>query len=89
MGWDLLLTGAEVIDVGGGHLGRFDIAVQSGRVAAVAPSLDGPAAQRLDLTGKLITPGPGRPAHPCVRRRRLLGYQTRPDRLAQRRDDLG
>ena len=57
MGWDLLLTGAEVIDVGGGHVGRFDVAVRSGRIAAVAPRLDGPAAQRLDLTGKLITPG--------------------------------
>ncbi len=57
MSWDLLLTGAEVIDVGGGHVGRFDIAVQAGRVAAIAPGLTGHAAQRLDLSGKLVTPG--------------------------------
>jgi len=56
-GWDLLLTGAEVIDVGGGHVGRFDIAVRAGRVAAIAPSLTGHAVQQLDLSGKLVTPG--------------------------------
>jgi dihydroorotase len=57
MGWDLLLQGAKVIDVGGGHVGRFDIALQAGRVAEVAPRLEGRAAQTLDLTGKLVTPG--------------------------------
>ncbi len=57
MGWDLLLTGAQLIDPGGGNVGRFDVAVRGGRVAAVAARLSGEAAVHLDLSGKLLTPG--------------------------------
>ncbi|HEX6351771.1 amidohydrolase/deacetylase family metallohydrolase [Actinophytocola sp.] len=58
MSADLLLSGGDVVDVGGGHVGRFDIAVRGGRIAAVAPDLPHEAAQEvIDVTGKLVTPG--------------------------------
>jgi dihydroorotase len=58
MEYDLLLTGGDVIDVGGGHIGRFDVAINGGRVAAVAADLPRDSARELaDVTGKLVTPG--------------------------------
>jgi dihydroorotase len=58
MSFDLLLIGADVIDVGGGHVGRFDVATRDGRIAAVARALPATAAREVvDVTGKLITPG--------------------------------
>ena len=56
--YDLLLAGGDVIDVGGGHVGRFDVAISGGRVAAVAEALPAGAARRvLDVSGKLVVPG--------------------------------
>jgi dihydroorotase len=58
MSYDLLLAGGEVIDVGGGHVGRYDVGVRGGRIAAVAPALPREAAREVvDAGGKLITPG--------------------------------
>jgi dihydroorotase len=58
MSFDLLLAGADVVDVGGGHVGRFDVAVHGGRIAAVAPELpQDDARDVVDVTGKLVTPG--------------------------------
>lgn len=58
MSYDLLLAGGEVIDVGGGHVGRLDVGVRGGRIAAVAPALPRHAAREvIDAGGKLITPG--------------------------------
>ncbi|WP_188193316.1 amidohydrolase/deacetylase family metallohydrolase [Nonomuraea sp. SYSU D8015] len=58
MSYDLLLAGGEVIDVGGGHVGRFDVGVRGGRIAAVAPGLPRHTAREvIDARGKLITPG--------------------------------
>jgi dihydroorotase len=55
---DLLLTGADVIDAGGGHVGRYDVAVHDGRIAAVAPDLPRVGARQVvDLAGRLLTPG--------------------------------
>lgn len=54
---DLLLAGGYVIDPGGGHIGRYDVAVAHGRVAAVAPDLPRDAREVVDVTGKLVTPG--------------------------------
>lgn len=58
MSYDLLLAGGDVVDPGGGHIGRCDVAVRGGRIAAVAPSLleDG-AREVIDVRGKLVTPG--------------------------------
>ncbi|WP_113701343.1 amidohydrolase/deacetylase family metallohydrolase, partial [Nonomuraea lactucae] len=58
MSYDLLLAGGEVIDVGGGHVGRYDVGVRGGRIAAVAPDLPRHAAREVvEVRGKLITPG--------------------------------
>jgi dihydroorotase len=55
---DLLLAGGRVVDVGGGHVGHFDVAVKGGRIAAVGPSLPYDSARKvLDVTGLLVTPG--------------------------------
>jgi len=58
MSYDLLLSGGEVIDVGGGHLGRADVAVRGGRVAAVGAGLSRAEAREVvDVGGKLVVPG--------------------------------
>lgn len=54
---DLLLVGGDVIDPGGGHIGRYDVAVAKGRIAAVGPDLPREAHQVVDVSGKLVTPG--------------------------------
>jgi dihydroorotase len=58
MAYDLLFAGGEVVDVGGGHVGRYDVAVRGARIAAVAPDLPRAEARVvIDVTGKLVTPG--------------------------------
>jgi dihydroorotase len=57
MPYDLLLTGGDVLDVGGGHTGRYDVAVRDGRIAEVAPELPRDAREIVDVTGRLVTPG--------------------------------
>ncbi|WP_229402701.1 amidohydrolase/deacetylase family metallohydrolase [Micromonospora okii] len=58
MTWDLLLTGGDLLDPGAGRSGRHDIAVRDGRIAAVAPELPrAGAAEVVDVTGLLVTPG--------------------------------
>jgi dihydroorotase len=54
---DLLLIGGDVIDPGGGHEGRLDVAVHDGRIAAVGPDLPRAATTIVDVSGRLITPG--------------------------------
>ncbi|MFC6021973.1 amidohydrolase/deacetylase family metallohydrolase [Plantactinospora solaniradicis] len=57
-GWDLLLTGGELLDPGSGRTGRHDVAVRNGRIAMVAPRLPrDDAAEVTDVTGRLVTPG--------------------------------
>src|SRR3954447_3394376 len=55
--YDLLFTGGDVLDPGGGHAGRLDVAVAAGRIAAVGADLPAGAARRVDVTGRLLTPG--------------------------------
>jgi dihydroorotase len=55
--YDLLFRGGEVIDPGGGHAGRLDVAVRAGRIAAVGPELDGDARTVVDAAGRIVTPG--------------------------------
>jgi dihydroorotase len=54
---DLLLTGGRVLDPATGLDGAFDIAVTDGRISAVAPSIDAPATEVIDCTGRLVLPG--------------------------------
>jgi dihydroorotase len=55
--YDLLFTGGEVLDPGGGHSGRLDVAVRDGLIAEVAPELPRRATSIIDVSGRTITPG--------------------------------
>jgi len=57
MPYDLLLTGATVIDPSQNLNGPYDVAITGDQIVALSDSLDGPAKQTLDLTGKILTPG--------------------------------
>ncbi len=57
MDFDLLLRGGTVVDPGRAVHAPMDVGFAGGRVAAVAPRLDGNAADVADVSGKLVTPG--------------------------------
>src|SRR4051794_24662618 len=58
MRFDLLIKGGELVDPGGGRVGRFDVAVRRGRVAAVDAEIPADAAfDVLDASGLVVTPG--------------------------------
>ncbi len=58
MRFDLLLTGGDVVDPGGGRSGRLDVGVRAGRIEAVGHRLDrAGAAEVVDVHGKIVTPG--------------------------------
>ncbi|MGH9210684.1 MAG: N-acyl-D-amino-acid deacylase family protein, partial [Acidimicrobiales bacterium] len=55
--WDLLVRGGQVVDGRGRPPWIGDVAVKDGRIAAVAPHLDGDATEVLDATGLVVAPG--------------------------------
>ena len=56
--YDLLVSGGHVIDPANGIDGPADIAVQGGRIAAVAAQIDrGLASRAIDASGQIVTPG--------------------------------
>ena len=55
--YDLLLVGGRVIDPASGLDARRDLAIRAGRIAALAPELPRAAAQVVDVSGLLVTPG--------------------------------
>ena len=58
MRFDLLIRGGEVVDPGGGHEGRFDVALSRGRVAAVDRGIPADSAfEVIDAAGQYVTPG--------------------------------
>lgn len=58
MQFDLLIKGGEVIDPGGGHSGRLDVAIQGNRIAAVDHNIPADSAARVvDAAGQIVTPG--------------------------------
>jgi dihydroorotase len=58
MKYDLLLSGGFVIDPRNNINQICDVAVKDGKIALVAPNIDGSsAAEKIDVSGKLITPG--------------------------------
>jgi dihydroorotase len=58
MRFDLLIRGGEVVDPGGGHEGRLDVAITRGRIAAVDSDIPAEAAfQVIDAAGQYVTPG--------------------------------
>jgi dihydroorotase len=58
MDFDLVIRGGEVVDPGSGLLGRMDVGIRGGVIAAVDRSLptEGIGAT-LDATGQVVTPG--------------------------------
>ncbi len=57
MKWDLLIQGGTLIDGSGGAPRAGDVAVQDGRIAEVAPRIEGAARRRVDARGLAVTPG--------------------------------
>ena len=58
MKYDLLISGGEVVDPGGGLRGMLDVAVSGGKIALVAPSLAASEAHKtISAKGLLVTPG--------------------------------
>lgn len=58
MRFDLLIKGGEVVDPGGGHRGRLDVAIKRNRIAAVEENIPADAAFRVvDASGHFVTPG--------------------------------
>lgn len=57
MDFDLILRGGTVLDPGQDLEGRMDVAFANGRVAAIGPDLSVSAAEAIDVSGKLVTPG--------------------------------
>jgi dihydroorotase len=58
MSFDLVIKGGRVVDPGGDQHGRLDVAIDRGKIAAVAPDLPtDDAAEVVDATGQIVTPG--------------------------------
>ena len=55
--YDLLITNGTVVDGTGADRRVADVAVTDGRIVAVGPNLEGEAAEVIDATGLLVTPG--------------------------------
>ena len=55
--YDLLISGGTLVDGTGAPPRRADVAVKDGIIVAVGESLDGEAAETIDATGRLVTPG--------------------------------
>src|SRR3989442_11781543 len=54
---DLLIRDGLVFDGLGAPPTRADVAIRDGRVLAVAPGIDAPAAERIDARGRWVVPG--------------------------------
>ncbi|SFW80329.1 amidohydrolase family protein [Amycolatopsis australiensis] len=54
-----LVRGGMVVsmDPAVGHLPRGDVLIENGRIAAIAPTVDGNGAEVVDATGKIVMPG--------------------------------
>ena len=57
MSWDILIRRGTIIDGSGSPASVADIALAAGRIAALAPSLDGDANKVIDAAELAVTPG--------------------------------
>ena len=55
--FDLLIRGGTVVYGTGAPARVADVAVTNGRIVKVATTIVGEAAEEIDATGKLVTPG--------------------------------
>ena len=54
---DLIIRNGRLVDPVNGRDGRFDIAVEDGRVVEVSEEVTGPAREEIDATGRIVMPG--------------------------------
>ena len=54
--YDLILRGGNLADGTGAPIREADVAVKSGRIAAIG-NIDGKGREEIDAKGKLVTPG--------------------------------
>jgi N-acyl-D-aspartate/D-glutamate deacylase len=55
--FDVLIKGGQVVDGSGEPGFAADVAIHSGRIAAVAPGITGEARRTIDATGRVVAPG--------------------------------
>ena len=55
--FDILIKNGTVVDGSGAPGYRADVAVKDGKVARIAPNIDGEARETLDATGLIVSPG--------------------------------
>lgn len=55
--FDTLIKNGLVVDGTGQPASIMDVAVEAGRIVAVAPNIDQAASQTINATGKIVTPG--------------------------------
>ena len=55
--FDLLIKNANIVDGSGASAFKGDLAVSGGKIAAVAPKIEGEAAEVIDARGLTLTPG--------------------------------
>lgn len=54
---DLIIRNGRLVDPVNGRDGRFDIAVEDGRVVEVSEEVTGPAREEIDAAGRIVMPG--------------------------------
>src|ERR1700750_2601537 len=54
---DIIIRGGEVIDGSGAPSVAADIAISDGRIAAIAPKIEGGAERMIDARGLVVAPG--------------------------------
>jgi N-acyl-D-amino-acid deacylase len=57
MSFDLIIRGGTVVDGTGAPMRRADLGVLDGKIAAIEPELAGDAAETIDASGRVVTPG--------------------------------
>src|SRR5947207_11449996 len=55
--YDVVLRNGRIVDGTGSPWYRADVAIKGDAIAAIAPSLDDPAARTIDVHGQVIAPG--------------------------------
>jgi dihydroorotase len=56
--FDLVIAGGTVLDPGQKLSGKMDVGIKNGQIAAIAPSIAADRSlQRIDVAGRLVTPG--------------------------------
>ena len=55
--YEIIIRGGTVVDGTGAPRYRADVAVQDGKIAKIAPHIEGEAQREIDASGKIVSPG--------------------------------